>query len=571
MNLFNRSPRKLRPAIQFLGLFSLCFLLVVSCSNPTATTQSNTDRIIIGTTLKVRTVDPADAYELASGNLLYNLGDRLYSYAPGTTQLVPQLATEFPQVSKDNLTYIIPLRQGVKFHDGTPFNAEAMSFSLRRFIKNEGPPSFLLGDVVESIQATGEYELTIKLRRPFAAFPALLAFSGACAVSPQAYEIGSGKFRPNSFVGTGPYKLAEFGTDIIRLDVFDEYWGSKPQNPGIDMQIFSSSANLFNAFRTGAIDVAAGSLDADQIKALVSQAAKTGWQSITTDSNTLNYIVVNVNSPPLDKLEVRQALAAIIDRQILNQRVLQNQAQLAYSLIPTSFDAYQPVFQTEYGDGNAAKAKALLQKAGYSQANPAIIELWYASNSTKRGVIASTIKAIADQKMDGMMQLELNSVESTTAFDNLDKGVYPTFLLDWYADFFDPDNYIQPFMDCDRSSASTGCQAGASQYHGSFYYNERVNELIDQQRQEANPQKRQAMLIEIQEIMAEEVPFIPLWLDKDYIFAQKRISGATIEPTQQFPYYSMKKTSGRRKPARDRGAVGSLPKKTDRLCYNLSY
>lgn len=542
MNLFNRFPRKFRPVVQFLGLFSLCFLLVVSCSNPPDRTQSNSDRIIIGTTLKVRTVDPADAYELASGNLLYNLGERLYGYAPGTTQLVGQLATELPQISSDNLTYTIPLRQGVKFHDGTDFNAEAMSFSLRRFIENEGPPSFLLGDVVESIQATGEYELTIKLKRPFAAFPALLAFSGACAVSPQAYEIGSGKFLPNSFVGTGPYKLAEFGTDIIRLDVFDQYWGSKPQNTGIDMQIFSGSANLFNNFRTGAIDVAAGSLDAEQIKALDAQATKTGWQSIAADSNTLNYMVVNVKSPPLDKVEVRQALAAIIDRQILNQRVLQNQAQPAYSLIPTSFDAYKPVFQTEYGDGNAEKAKALLQKVGYSQGNPAIIELWYSSNSTKRGVIASTIKAIADQKMDGMMQLELNSVESTTAFDNLDKGVYPTFLLDWYADFFDPDNYIQPFMDCDRGSASTGCQAGASQYHGSFYYNERVNELIDQQRQETNPEKRKAMLIEIQEIMAEEVPFIPLWLDKDYIFAQKRITGATIEPNGQFPYYSMKKT-----------------------------
>ncbi|MGK7905242.1 MAG: ABC transporter substrate-binding protein [Hormoscilla sp.] len=541
MNLFNLSRRKLRLLGQFLGLFGLCFLLVVSCDNPSGTTGNKSDRIIIGTTLKVRTVDPADAYELASGNLLYNLGDRLYSYAPGTIQLVPQLATELPQVSNDNLTYTIPLRQGVVFHDGTPFNAEAMSFSLRRFMENEGPPSFLLGDVVESIRATGEYELEIKLKQPFAAFPALLAFSGACAVSPQAYEIGSGKFQPNSFVGTGPYKLAELGTDVIRLDVFDQYWGSKPQNTGIDMQIFSSSANLFNAFRTGAIDVAAGSLDADQIKALTARADREGWQSITADSNTLNYMVVNVNSPPLDKVEVRQALAAIIDRKILNQRVLQNQALPVYSLIPTSFDAYKPVFQTAYGDGNAAKAKALLQKAGYSQANPVTIELWYSSNSTKRGVIASTIKAIADRKLDGMMQIELNSVESTTAFDNLDKGVYPTFLLDWYADFFDPDNYIQPFMDCDRGSASTGCQEGASQYHGSFYYSDRVNQLIDQQRQESNPQKRQAMLTEIQEILAREVPFIPLWLDKDYIFAQKNIAGVTIESNLKFPYYNISK------------------------------
>ena len=529
---------------RFIGLFCLCVLLAVSCSNKQTITQptDNGDRLIIGTTLKIRTIDPAAAYELAPGNLLYNLGDRLYTYEPGTTQLKPQLATDFPKISNDGLTYKIPLRQGVTFHDGTPFNAAAMEFSLQRFIENEGPPSFLLGDVVESIEATQEYELTIKLKQPFAAFSSVLAFSGACAVSPQAYELGAGKFEPNKFVGTGPYKLAEFGTDIIRLDLFDNYWGEKPQNQGIDIQILSSSANLFNAFRTGAIDVATSSLDAQQIKSLEKEVANKGWQVITAESNTLNYMVVNVNSPPLDRPEVRQALAAIIDRPLLNQRVLQNQGQPVYSLIPSSFESYKPVFQDLYGDGNAVKAKELLQKAGYTPENPAIVEIWYASNSQKRGAIASTIEALADRELDGMLKLELNSVEATTAFENLDKGVYPTFLLDWYADFLDPDNYLQPFIDCDKGSASQGCQEGASQYHGSFYYNQRVNELIDRQRQEQDPEKRQAMLQEIQDILGKEVPFIPLWLDKDYIFAGKGITGVRLEPTQKFPYWSIART-----------------------------
>ena len=542
VNLLKRYLKKWWRLGQFLGLFCLCVFLTVSCSDrPADRLTDSGDRIIIGTTLKIRTIDPAAAYELASGNLLYNLGDRLYTYEPGTTQLKPQLATAFPQVSDDGLTYKIPLRQGVIFHDGTPFNAAAMEFSLQRFIENEGPPSFLLGDVVESIKATGEFDLTIKLKQPFATFPAILAFSGACAVSPRVYEIDPGKFQPNTFVGTGPYKLVEFSPDVIRLDAFDQYWGEKPKNQGIDIQILSSSANLFNAFRTGAVDVATSSLDAFQIESLEKDASRKGWQMITAESNTLNYMVVNVNSPPLDRPEVRQALAAIIDRNVLNQRILQNQAEPVYSLIPTTFDAYKPVFQDLYGDGNAVKAKELLQTAGYSSENPAIVEIWYSSNSTKRGVIASTIKAIADRDMDGILKLELNGVESTTAFDNLDKGVYPTFLLDWYADFFDPDNYLQPFIDCDEGSPSQGCQAGASQYHGSFYYNPRVNELIDRQRQERDPAKRQAMLREIQDIIGEEVPFIPLWLDKDYLFAREDIAGVRLEPTQKFPYWDLYK------------------------------
>lgn len=534
--------------IQFVSLFCLCCFLVISCSQPqnnpdnTLTTETNTNRITIGTTLKPRTIDPADAYEVISGNLLYNLGDRLYGYKLGTTELVPQLAKEMPKISEDGTTYTIPIREGVTFHDGTPFNAEAMAFSLKRFIESSGPPSSLLTNTVESVEATGEYQLTIKLKKPFAAFTPLLAFSGLCAISPQAYTIGENQFKPDQFIGTGPYKLAEYGTDVLRLDTFENYWGEKAKNQGIDIQIFSSSANLFNAFKTGAIDVAYFTLDTDQISNLEAEASRQGWQVISTDGKTVNYMVLNLNSEPLNNKEVRQALASIIDRNLLNERVLQGKAEPVYSLIPTKFDGYKPVFQENYGDGNFDKAKELLEEAGYSQEKPAKIEIWYAANSTKRQLTASTLKASVEQKLEGLMELELNSVEAATAFKNLDKGVYQTFILDWYGDFIDADNYIQPFLECTKGSIEKGCEEGASQFQGSFYYNDKINQLIQEQRQEQNPEKRQAIFIEIQELLGEDVPFIPLWLDKDYVFTQKNISGVSLEPTQQFPFWTINKS-----------------------------
>ena len=533
--------------IQFIGLFCLCCFLVVSCSqtenNPgnTLNIETNTNRITIGTTLKPRTIDPADAYEVISGNLLYNLGDRLYDYKLGTTELVPQLATEMPEISEDGITYTIPIRQGVTFHDGTPFNAEAMAFSLKRFIKNSGSPSSLLTNTVESVEATGEYQLTIKLKKPFAAFTSLLAFSGLCAVSPQAYTIGENQFQPDTFIGSGPYKLAEYGTDILRLDVFENYWGEKTKNQGIDIQIFSSSANLFNAFKTGAIDVAYLSLEADQITNLETEAARQGWQVISTDSKTINYMVLNLNSEPLNNKAVRKALASIIDRKLLNERVLQGKGEPVYSLVPTQFNSYKPVFQENYGDGNFDKAKELLKEAGYSPENPAKIEIWYPANFTKKQLTASTLKAYVERKLEGLMELELNSVEAATAYENLDKGVYQTFMLDWYGDFIDADNYIQPFLECTKGTKEKGCEEGASQFQGSFYYSDRINQLIKQQRQEQNPEKRQAIFREIQELLGEDVPFIPLWLDKDYVFAQKNISEVSLEPTQQFPFWTIHK------------------------------
>jgi len=532
--------------IKVIALFCLCCLLTASCGQGANRSLGSigdnaNNRVTIGTTLKLRTIDPADAYESLSGEVLQNLGDTLYTYESGTTKLIPHLATAMPKVSQDGLTYTIPLRQGVIFHDDTPFNAAAMEFSLQRFIKNGGSPAILLGDAVESVKATGEYELTFQLKKPFAAFPSLLTFSGMCPVSPKAYEIGEGKFKPDTFVGTGRYKLAKYGTASLKFDVFDKYWGEKPVNKGIDLLLLSSSSNLFNTFRTGAIDVAYLSLDVDQFRSLDEGAKKGKWQEIAGESSTVSYMTLNMKSQPLDKLEVRQAIAAAMDRPLINDRVLRGQGQPLYSLIPTTFDVQKPVFKELYGDANTAKAKELLTKAGYSATNPFVLQIWYPSASTKRALVASTMEALAKLKMDGIMQVEINSVEGPTLLQNIEKGIYPAVLVDWYADFFDADNYIQPFLDCATGSAAGGCEKGASQGQGSFYYSDRVNQLIDKQRKEANPQTRKALFAEIQDILGQDVPFIPLWQDKDYTFAQNSITGVRLEPTQSFPFWFLKK------------------------------
>ncbi|CAH2572112.1 Glutathione-binding protein GsiB [Planktothrix rubescens] len=544
--LQNLHPFSRKFLTKWIGLFCLFCLILVSCSSQqrissSSPSSSDNGRITIGTTLKLRTLDPADAYEVISGNILYNLGDRLYDYEIGTNQLIPKLATALPTLSSDGLTYTIPIRKGVLFHDQTPFDAAAMEFSIKRFIQNAGSPSSLLADTIDTVQATGEYELTIKLKKPFAAFPSLLAFSGITAVSPQFYEIGEGKFKPNEFVGTGPYKLKSLGIDVIRLDAFDQYWGEKPANTGIDIQRFSSSSNLFNAFRSSAVDIAYLSLNPDQISSLQKGAEAGNWQMISANGNTINYLLINVKSEPLNRIEVRQAIAALINRSIINERVLQNQGEKLFSLIPTTFSDYKPTFYLKYGDGNIEKAKQLLTQAGYTPENPAIVELWYASNSSNKGFLGLTLKALADRDLGGLLKLQLNSVESTTAFKYLEEGIYPTFVLDWYADFLDADNYIQPFLECSKGSVETGCVKGSSQYQGSFYYSDRMNQLIAQQRQEQNPETRKLIFQEIQELLAEDVPYIPLWQDKTYVFAKNGIDNIRLQLTQQLPFWTIKK------------------------------
>lgn len=527
------------------SLLCMCVLLVSSCAsnpvNPSASASGN-GRITIGTTAKPRTLDPADAYELSSLSLVYNMSDRLYTYPSGSTELKPELATALPTISDDGLTYTIPIRKGVLFHDGTKFDAKAMEFSLRRFIENKGKPSFLLSDSVESVKATGDYELTIKLKQPFAAFPSLLGFSGVPALSPKAYEIGEGKFQPNKFVGTGPYKLTNFGTDSLTFDVFDKYWGEKPANNGVTVQILSSGVNLYNNFRKQGVDVAYVSLDPDQITSLEKMSREGKWLAIPNEGSVVSYLTLNRNQKPLDKVEVRQAIAAMIDRKLIYDRVLYGQAESVYSMIPTTFDVYEPVFKEKYGTGgNPEKAKELLKKAGFSQENPAVVEVWYPSGSAPRSLTALVLKALAKKTMDGMLEFDIHTVESTSAFKNIGKGLYPGFLLSWYPDYLDADNYIQPFLSCEKGSVEKGCEEGGSQTQGSFFYSERMNKLINQERQEQDPEKRKLIFDEIQEILVKEVPYVPLWQSKDYVFAQNGITGVELDATQNLIYRNIKK------------------------------
>lgn len=522
-------------------LFASLATLTIGLSACTAPEVSETaddrgDRIEIGTTSTVVTLDPADAYDQASNVAIYNLGDRLYRYSTNSTAIEPSLATALPQISDDGLTYTIPIRQGVRFHDGTDFNAEAMAFSLRRFIENKGRAAFLLADLVASIEATGDYELTIKLAYPFAAFTDLLTYPGLCAVSPAAYEIAEGDFEPNTFVGTGPYRLADYGSDNIKLDAFEDYWGTPPQNDGIVLQRFSSPANLYNAFRSKGIDIAYQALDPDQIRSLMELADQPagGWQVFSSESPSISYLVINAQQPPFDRVEVRQALAAAIDRDLINERVFYGQAQPLYSLIPPSFPVSNSVFADRYGKTpDLDRAKALLIAAGFSVENPLTLEIWYGSNSPASRLAAIVMQAHADRYLDGLLKIDPHSVEAATAYGYLDKGVYPSFVLSWYADFFDPDNYLKPFLDCADGSAKQGCVAGESQYHGSFFFSDRANELLAAQRSESDPTKRAAMLDELQTIVADEVPYLPLWQSKNYAFAQSDIDGVQLNATQQ--------------------------------------
>lgn len=518
-------------------LVLLLGLLLVACGGDVP--RQGDDSIVIGTTARLRTLDPADAYENLAGLLLLNLGDRLYTYEG--TNLIPQLATALPEVSEDGLTYRIPLRQGVYFHDGTPFNAAAMAFSLERFMNSGGQPASLLAGRVKEIRAIAEDLLEIHLKEPFVAFPHLLAFSGLCAVSPTAYGAAGDRFLPTQFVGTGPYRLAAYAIDGVRLEPFADYWGTKPKNAGIRIQIFSSSANLYNAFRTGAVDVAIGALDPNQIRALKAQAVTKHWQVITGAGNAVTVLSINLRQPPWDQLAARQVLAASINRQRLAERVFLGEAEPLYSLVPSLFPVSEPVFRDRYGDGDSGQIDHWLQNTTISPEQPLVVNLWYRANVPSNVLAATVLKASLERDLGDRVQVQLDSADSATIYRNLESGAYPLVLLDWYGDFYDADNYLEPFLSCDRGSVETGCEQGASAAWGSFFYSSKANALIAASRREADSQRRGALLRQLQELNAEAVAFLPLWQSKTTLFAQATVQGLALEVNQLFTFAPLQK------------------------------
>lgn len=543
VSLFSR--RRLLKVGRYFGLFSLCLVLTVSCRSGGADTVDETvgvgDRVAIGTTLSADTLDPADAYETFPGILLYNLGDRLYTYAPGTTDLTPQLATELPTISDDGLTYTIPLRDDVTLHDGTPFTAEVMAFSMQRFMENNGRPADLLASKVESVEATAPYELVITLKAPVASFTSLLTFSGITPVSPEQYEIGLDTFKPNTFIGSGPYKLNSYSSNVIRLDANEDYWGEQPANDGIDIQVFTSAVNLYNAFQSGGLDVAYQSLDPDQISQLETDAVSNNWRVIEAGSTVINYLAINQKIAPFDDLNVRKAIAAMVDRPLISDRAFKGQAEPLYSLIPKAFDVYEPVFEEAYGDGNFDQAREYLTAAGITEANPLELEIWYPSSSTPRAVAASTMKQSIEQALPGLVNIKVDTAEAATLWQNVEEGIYTSVLSDWYADYFDPENFVQPFLTCAEGSAETLCESGESQLGGSFYYSDEANQLVADQNAETDPAERAAIFSQLQALMVDQVPYVPLWQTKDYVFTTADVSDVAIEPNQQFLFWQIDK------------------------------
>lgn len=519
-----------------------------SPSAPTMTTQSMPtykDTIVIGTTDTVQTtLDPADAYDyFAQSVIMTNIANGLVEYRPGTTEFVPALATDW-SVSPDGLTWTFNLRQGVKFADGTPFDANVMKYTMdREFAIDEPSGPFAgvgLDTLINKTIVTSQYQVQFVLNEPFSAFLAMVAFQAMWPVNPNVAPMHSivnytGDVKTEVNTNIGAYMVTVWqrtgGKDVeIDLQANPNYWnasGGNPKTKNIIFKIYSDSTSLNLAMQSGAIDIAYRQLSPTDNQAYQTNANFKFWEGPGT---FIQYLCFNLKSPPFDNVAVRQAVAAGIDRSLITNTVFLGQMVPLYSMIPAGMSYHEDAFKT-YGDANVAQATSLLQSAGYSASNPLKFTLTYPTGhySSTDG-ISSAIKQALEKT--GMVQVTLASepwanYKASTQSDQLQAYIYG-----WYPDFLDPFDYTQPFLPADGRG-----------FLNTHYVSPDMTALIKTVGSSTDTSVLATTYTSIQELTAKDAPVVPLFQGKSTAVSNLKVGGIVLDATIWFRAYLLWETT----------------------------
>ena len=506
------------------------------------------DTIVIGTTDTVQTtLDPADAYDyFAQSVIMTNIASGLVEYRPGTTDYVPALATDWT-VSPDGLTWTFNLRQGVKFADGTPFDANVVKYSIdREFAIDESSGPFAgvgIDTMIKNpggVVVTGQYQVQFVLNAPFSAFPAIVAFQAMWPVNPNVAPMHSivnytGDVKTEINTNIGAYVLTNWqrtgGKDVeIDLQANPTYWNASsgyPKTKNIIFKIYSDSTSLNLAMQSGEIDIAYRQLSPSDNQAYKTNTNFKYWEG---PGAFIQYLCFNENSAPFNNTAVRQAVAAAIDRSLISNTVFLGQVDPLYSMIPAGMAYHQDSFKT-YGDANVAQATSLLQSAGYSTSNPLKFTLTYPTGhySSTDG-ISSAIKQALEKT--GVIQVTLSSQPWANYKASTQSDALQAYIYGWYPDFVDPYDYTQPFLPADGRG-----------FLNTHYVNPNMEALIKQVGSSTDTSTFPATYASIQQLTATDAPIVPLFQGKTTAVSNLKVNGIVLDETIWFRAYLLWETA----------------------------
>ncbi len=511
--------------MRILKLFLFCMLMVTLAFLPGQSFAKET--LVYATTEKVIDLDPANAYDFHTWEIFYNIYQGLLRYPPGKTDLVPGLAKSY-DISSDGKEYTFKLRKGLKFTDGTPFDASAVKWSIDRVMALKGDPSWLVTDFVDHVDVVDTYAVKFVLKNPVSYFPSLVASCPYYPVNPNIYPKDKiirdpSELKGGKLVGLGPYKVVSFKRDQeIVMEVNPNFYGEKPKNDRVVIRYFADATTMRLSLEKGEVDFVFKTLNPSDISDL-EKSAKV--QVIKAQGPYIRYICFLCDSPPFKDKVLRQAVAAAINRPPLLEKVFLGQNAPLYSMVPMGMWSHIDAFKTAFGDGNIAKSKKLLASRGYTESKKFEFALWY--TPSHYGDTEVDVAAVLKNQLEatGVMKVDVKSAEWATYRDNWKNKVMPAYLLGWYPDYIDPDNYTAAF-------AGTAGSRGI----GINFSDPAWDKMFVQGQTETDMKKRTSLYEKIQQMWTDEVPTTTIFQGTLYLFAQKNIRGILLSPTLQFNY-----------------------------------
>ena len=484
-------------------------------------TSSTPQVLVFGRGADSVSLDPGIVTDGESFKVTQNLFETLLNFGEQDTTIHPGLAKEWT-VSDDGLTYTFQLQEGVKFHDGTDFNADAVIKNINRWKGGTAEDFYYFNsmfkaegeDVIKEVTADGDHTVIFTLSRPQAPFLKNLAMSPFGIASPTAFEAAGDKFGDNP-VGTGPFKFTEWKrNDSITIEKYADYW--KEGLPKLDKVIFRSipdnSARL-NALTAGEIDLADGINPSDGVQ-IEGNAA---LQLIERPSMNIGYLGLTNTRAPFDNKLVRQAVNYAINKEEIVNAFFEGRAQVAANPMPPSISGYNEAIEPYPYDPE--KAKALLAEAGYDGKE---IELWAMPVPRPYMPDGAKVAEVIQKNLEDVgMKSKIVTFEWATYLDKAKDGEADAFMLGWTGDNGDADNFIYTLLDKDN--------IGSNNY--AYYSNDEVHELLIKAQSEIDENVRNDLYKKAQEIIHEDAPWVPLAHSTPLLAAKAEVKGFLPHPT----------------------------------------
>lgn len=500
------------------GLVALVFVLGFP-----ALAQTPSNILNVGQTAEPKSLDPQAVTATNDFRILMNLYDGLVRFKPGTLEVEPALATDW-SISENGLTYTFNLRQGVTFHDGTPFNAEAVVFTFERMLNEEHPfhdtgpfPLAFFFSAVEAVSAPDPATVVFQLKEPFAPFLSNLAHPTGLIVSPAAVEKYGKDFGRNP-VGTGPFRFEEWKPNVkVVASRYNDYWGGAPELEAVVFRPIADGNARVSEMLSGKIDVMV-EVPPDSLSLFVNDPAYAVHKAAGPH---LWFVILNTREGPFSDHRVRLAANLAIDKKAIIEEVLKGRAEIAAGPIPSAFGWANDGSVDPY-PYDPERARELVREAGAEGARLTFYVAEGGSGMLDPVAMATAIQA--DLQAIGL-NARIETYEWNTFLANVNPGLAgkaDMAEMAWMTN--DPDTL--PYL---------ALRTGAAPEHGGFnsgyYSNPEVDALLEKARRETDQKERGRLYNEIQRIVHEDVPWIFVANWKQSAVTSATVEGFDLEPS----------------------------------------